>query len=70
MILNPEQQTAIAKGTPVALNVDGTDCVLVRKDIYLRLHPDFETSPWTVEEMNLLSDEAEEIISRGEVHGH
>ncbi len=30
--------------------------------------PDYETGSWTVEEMNLLADEAEEMISRGETH--
>jgi hypothetical protein len=27
---------------------------------------DYETTPWTVEEMNLLADEAEEMISQRE----
>ena len=55
-------------GEPVALNVAGTECVLVRRDIYLRMDPDYETGPWTVEEMNLLADEAEAMISRTESH--
>ena len=66
MILNREQQTAVENGEPVAMNVAGTDCILVRRDIYLRLTPEFDTGPWTVEEMNLLADEAEEMISQGE----
>jgi hypothetical protein len=66
MTLNLEQRKAIENGEPVAVNVAGTDCVLVRRDIYLRLDPDFDTGPWTVEEMNLLADEAEELISRRE----
>jgi hypothetical protein len=68
MILNLEQEAAVAKGEPVALNVAGTDCVLVRRDVYLRLDPDFETGPWTIDEMNLLADEAEELISQKEAH--
>ncbi len=64
MILNTQQQKAIESGTPVALNVAGTECVLVRKDIYLRLDPDFDTGPWTLEEMNLLADEADAMIAR------
>jgi hypothetical protein len=68
MTLNTEQQTAIAKGDPVSLNVAGTECILIRKDIYLRMDPEYETGPWTIEEMNLLADEAEEIISRKESH--
>ena len=66
MILNMEQQKAVENGEPVALNVAGTECVLVRRDIYLRLDPDYDTGPWTAEEMNLLADEAEEMISRRE----
>ncbi len=68
MVLNLDQQAAVAKGQPVMLNVAGTECVLVRRDIYLRLDPDFETSPWTIDEMNLLADEAEEMISQKEAH--
>ena len=70
MILNREQQTAVANGEPVALNVAGTECVLVLKDIYLRMDPDYETGPWTIEEMNLLADEAHEMISRKESDEH
>lgn len=70
MILTAEQQTAMAKGQPVALNVGGMECVLLRRDIYLRMDPDFDAGSWTVEEMNLLADEAEEIISRKEAHDH
>ena len=70
MILNVEQQKAVENGEPVAVNVAGTACVLVRRDIYLRLDPDYDSGPWTTEEMNLLADEAEEMISRGEAHEH
>ena len=42
MILNLEQQKAVANGEPVSLTVAGTDCVLIRKDVYLRLEPDFD----------------------------
>jgi hypothetical protein len=70
MILNPEQQTAIESGKPVALNVAGTECVLLRRDVYLRINADYDTEPWSVEEMNLLTDEAEEMISRSESHEH
>jgi hypothetical protein len=68
MILSAEQQTAVAKGEPVTLNVGGMACVLLRRDIYLRMDPDFDAGPWTVEEMNLLADEAEEMISQEEAH--
>lgn len=68
MVLNLDLQAAVAKGEPVRLNVGGTECVLVRRDIYLRLDPDFETTPFTIDEMNLLADEAEEMISQREAH--
>ncbi|MBL8793737.1 MAG: hypothetical protein JNM56_07525 [Planctomycetia bacterium] len=68
MNLSAEQQTAVAKGEPVTLNVGGMECVLLRRDIYLRMDPEPDAGPWTVEEMNLLADEAEEIISRKEVY--
>jgi hypothetical protein len=68
MILNLEQEMAIANGEPVALKVAGTDCVLLRRDVYLRLDPLPDAGPWTAEEMNLLADEAEEMISRKESH--
>ena len=63
MILNMEQQKAIVNGAPVALNIGGAECVLVRTDIYLRLDPDYDTGPWTTEEMNLLADQADEMIT-------
>jgi hypothetical protein len=68
MTLSVEQQKAVENGEPVALNVSGTDCILVRKDVYLRRETEFDTSPWTTEERDLLADEAEAIISRTEGH--
>jgi len=62
------QQKAVENCVPVAVNVAGTECVLLRKDIYLRLDPDYDAGPWAREEMNLLADEAEEMISRCESH--
>ena len=70
MILNREQQKSVENGEPVQLSVAGMECVLVRRDIYLRLDPDYDTGPWTTDEMNLLADEAEEMISRSESHEH
>ena len=69
MILNTDQQTAVEKGEPVELNVAGTECVLVRRDIFLRLDSNTDTEPWTCEEMNLLADEAEEMIAQRESNG-
>ena len=68
MVLNLEQQKAVARGKAVALNVAGTECVLVRRDIYLRLDPDFDAGPCTLDEINLLADEADELISQREAH--
>jgi hypothetical protein len=68
MTLSAEQQKAVESGDPVVVNVAGTECILVRKDVYLRLEADFDSAPWTTEEMNLLADEAETMISRGESH--
>ena len=68
MTLNSDQQEAVERGAPVAVNVGGTACDLVRRDIYLRLDPDYDAGPWTVEEMNLLADEAEAMISEREAH--
>ncbi len=48
------------------INVGGTECDLVRRDISVRMNADYETGPWTVEEMNLLADEANEMILRRE----
>ena len=70
MNLNKEQQRAVENGEPVSVTVAGTECVLVRRDVYLRLDPDFDTGPWTIDEMNLLADEAEEMISQRESHEH
>ena len=47
-----------------------TECILVRKDLYLRMAADVYTTPRTSEEMDLLADEAEAMISRMEGHGH
>ena len=67
MILNFAQLTAIENGDPVTMAVDGRDCVLIRRHVYLRTHSDFDSQPWTMEEMDSLADEADEIISRGEI---
>ena len=70
MILTVSQQIAFDSGEPVSLTVAGTECVLVRKDAYLRMDPNYDSGPWTLDEMNLLADEAEELISRGESNEH
>lgn len=68
MTLNAEQQQAVESGQPVALNVSGTECILVRKDVYMRRELELDCSPWTTDEMDLLADEAEAMISEKEPH--
>ncbi len=64
MVLNLAQRKTVDDGLPLTLNVDGTECVLLRSDIFLRMEVD--TGPWTSDEMNILADEAEELIFRSE----
>ena len=59
-----EQEQAIEQGESATVNEVGTESVLVLRDIYLCLGLD--TEPWTIGEMNLLADEAEEMISQKE----
>ena len=70
MTLSVEQQKAVENGEAVALNLSGTECILVRKDIYRRLEAEIDATPWTTEEMDLLADEAEAMISRMETDEH
>ena len=70
MILDSLQQKAVENGEPVDVNVAGTECVLLRRDIYLRLGREYDAGPWSPEEMNLLADEAEVLISQGESDEH
>ena len=68
MTLTPEQQKAVQSGQPVAVTIGGTECVLIRKDVFARLEPDFDAGPWTAEEMNSLADEMHELIASGQGH--
>ncbi len=68
MMLNPNQKKLVESGVPVEVNVGGTACVLIRRDIYKQLDSDYDAGPWTAEEMNLLADEAEAMISEKELH--
>lgn len=63
MQLTQEQLANLEKGQPIRLTVDETPCILVREDVY---QEDVDMGPWTEEEMNLLADEANEIISQSE----
>jgi hypothetical protein len=63
MNLTPEQNRELEEGEPVRVTVGETQCILVREDVY---QDEMDCSLWTEEEMNLLADEANEIISQSE----
>ena len=42
MNLTSEQQQAIAEGVPVPVIVNQTECILVRKDVFERIHDEFD----------------------------
>ena len=66
MQLTREQIEAVLRCEAVPLTIDGQACVLVRKDVYDGEEPEYDTGPWTKEEIDLLADEADQIISEGE----
>ncbi len=66
MVLNEQELTAVENGDPVAMTVAGTDCIPIRRDDYLRTHLETDSGSWTLEEMNLLADEADEMISENQ----
>lgn len=70
MNLTSEQIQAIREGAPVPLVLPevGEECVVLRRDAYekikQRVYEDpLDYSPWTAEEMDLLADEALELVS-------
>ena len=62
MNLTAEQERAIRGGQAVPVTVAGTDCVLVRKDVYDRGN-DLDYGPWTADEMNLLAVETAGLLA-------
>jgi len=58
-------KSRVENGEPVALNVAGHGMRSAPQGHLPPLDPDYDTGPWTVEEMNLLANEAEEMISGG-----
>lgn len=62
MNLTSEQERAIRGGQPVPVTVAGTDCVLVRKDVYDRGN-EMDSGPWTADEMNLLAAETAGLLA-------
>jgi hypothetical protein len=65
MDLTPQQHERLAQGELVELDVDGQKCVLLTQQAYQRVQGggDYDASPWTREEMDLLSAEAAELLS-------
>jgi hypothetical protein len=63
MNFTEEQVQALASGQTVTVTIAGTRCVIIREDVY---REDLDAGPWTREEIDLLADEAEAIISANE----
>ncbi|MBW3539466.1 MAG: hypothetical protein KY476_04280 [Planctomycetes bacterium] len=64
MNLTEQQQRAVERGQPVRVTIGRARCILIREDVYERKGGDCDD--WTLEEMNLLADEAHAIISQTE----
>jgi hypothetical protein len=60
--LTAEQERAIHSGQAIQVNVAGTRCVLLRKDVYDRDEA-VDFSPWTPEEMDLLAAETADLLA-------
>jgi len=65
MNLTPKQIEELKNGQAVHITVGETPCVLIREDLY---DEEIDDSPWTEEEMNLLANQAADLIDddRGE----
>lgn len=60
MELSVDQLQAAAQGQAVAIEVNGKSFVLLSRAAY---EDDFDFSPWTKEEIDLLADEAAVIVA-------
>ena len=58
MNLTSEQVAAIKNGEAIPIDVDHTQCVLIRRDMYdkVKRAVEYDTSPWTEEEMEGLAE--------------
>lgn len=63
--LTEQQMNAAERGEAVEVRTNGRSYVLLSRHRFNELDQ-VDTTPWTVEEMNLLADEAAEIIAAGE----
>ncbi len=65
--LTEEQCRELDQPEPVAIDPQtGQQYVLLRKEVYERLKEFYDDSPWTDEEMDLLAEEAGELLDRFE----
>jgi hypothetical protein len=62
MKLTAEQQQAVRYGQAVQVDVDGAECILLRKDVFER-GEELDFSPWTPEEMDLLAAETGDLLA-------
>lgn len=64
MNISLDQVRAALSGQPVVLTAEGTDLVLIRRDVYERAtdQVEYDDSEWTTEEMMLLAAEATEDL--------
>jgi hypothetical protein len=63
--LTEEQKKALAGGQPVRLRENGQEYVLLPAEVYDRItHADYDDSPWTDDEMDLLAEEAGDLLDR------
>jgi hypothetical protein len=60
--LTADQKAALAGGEAVRLRDNGLEYVLVRADVFDKLA--YDDSPWTDEEMDLLAEEAGELLDQ------
>lgn len=62
MELTADQEQSVQSGRAVRVIVGGTDCVLLRKDVY-DTSDGIDYSPLTAEEMNLLATETADLLA-------
>lgn len=64
--LTQEQRQELSAPEPVAIDPESQEVyVLIRKDVYDRIKRlAYDDSPWTDEEMDLLAEEAGEMLDR------
>lgn len=61
--LNEQQKQSLSGGQPVRVREGGQEYVVVRADVYDRLaEEEYDDSPWTAEEMDLLAAEVDEML--------